>query len=99
YFGYAYYVAHQDKMRAIPVVNSQGKAVLPSLTAVVDGTYEPMSRPLFIYVREDAIKRPEMKEFIEFYLGEGAELVKEVGYVPLPPHAYALARKHFLAGK
>jgi phosphate transport system substrate-binding protein len=95
YFGYAYYIAHKDKMRAIPIVNSKGKEVGPSIEAVIDGSYQPLSRPLFIYVRDTAAQRPEVREFIQFYLGEGAELVKEVGYVPLPEQAYKLALKHF----
>ena len=95
YFGYAYYVAHKDKMRAVPIVNQKGAAVGPSIEGVNDGTYEPLSRPLFIYVRESAAQRPEVKEFIQFYLTEGAALAKEVGYVPLPAEAYKIALKHF----
>ncbi len=99
YFGYAYYIAHRDKMRAIPIDNGQGATVAPSLESVIDGSYQPLSRPLFIYVREAAAQRPEIKEFIEFYLTEGAALATEVGYVPLPEQAYKLAREHFQAGK
>jgi phosphate transport system substrate-binding protein len=99
YFGFAYYIGHKDRMRAVPVVNPKGQAVGPSIEAVNDGSYQPLSRPLFIYVRDSAAKRPEVKEFIEFYLSEGAELVKEVGYVPLPPQAYKLALQHFNASK
>src|SRR5688500_4634186 len=95
YFGYAYYIAHKDKMRAVPIVNGKGKEVLPSIQAVNDGSYEPLSRPLFIYVRDAAAARAEVKEFIQFYLTEGAELAKEVGYVPLPAEAYKVALKHF----
>jgi phosphate transport system substrate-binding protein len=99
YFGYAYYIAHKDKMRAVPIVNPQGKEVSPSIEAVNDGTYNPLSRPLFIYVRDTAAKRAEVQEFIKFYLTDGAELAKEVGYVPLPTEAYKLALKHFSDGK
>jgi len=95
YFGYAYYIAHKDKMRAVEIVNSQGKAVGPSLEAVTDGSYQPLSRPLFIYVRDTAANRAEVKEFIEFYLTKGPALAKEVGYVPLPAQSYQLALKHF----
>jgi phosphate transport system substrate-binding protein len=95
YFGYAYYIENKQRIRAVPVVNKAGKAVMPSLEAVVDGSYEPLSRPLFIYVSEAATQRPEVREFIDFYLTDGAELAKEVGYVPLPDTAYQLARKHF----
>ena len=95
YFGYAYYIAHKDKMRAVPIVNPNGKDVNPSIEAVNDGSYSPLSRPLFIYVREAAAARADVREFIDFYLTEGAELAKEVGYVPLPAEAYRLALKHF----
>ncbi len=95
YFGYAYYTAHKDKLRAVAIDNGKGKQVTPSIEAVIDGTYTPLSRPLFIYVRDTAAQRPEVVEFIKFVLNEGAELTKEVGYVPLPPQAYQTALKHF----
>jgi phosphate transport system substrate-binding protein len=81
------------------VLNPKGKAVSPSIEAVNDGSYQPLSRPLFIYVRDTAAQRAEVKEFIQFFLTEGSELVKEVGYVPLPPQAYQLALQHFNAKK
>ena len=95
YFGFAYYSAHKDKLRAVPIDNGKGKQVTPSIEAVIDGSYQPLSRPLFIYVRESAAQRPEVQEFIKFYLTEGANLAKEVGYVPLPPQAYVTTMKHF----
>lgn len=95
YFGYAYYIGNKDRVRAVPIQNKLGKTVEPSVEAVIDGSYEPLSRPLFIYVRDTAAQRPEVREFIEFYLKDGAELAKEVGYVPLPPQAYQVALKHF----
>jgi phosphate transport system substrate-binding protein len=95
YFGYAYYIGNKDRIRAVPVQNKKGTAVLPSLEAVIDGSYEPLSRPLFVYVRDTAAQRPEVKEFVQFFLSDGAALVKEVGYVPLPPQAYQVALKHF----
>ena len=94
YFGYAYYVNHKDKMTAVAVNN--GKAsVLPSTENVINGTYNPLSRPLFIYVRVSSAARPEVAELIKFILTKGAPLVNEVGYVALPPSAYAMAQKHF----
>jgi phosphate transport system substrate-binding protein len=99
YFGFAYYIGHKDKMRAVTIVNPKGQAVGPSIEAVNNGSYNPLSRPLFIYVRDTAAQRPEVKEFIQFYLTEGADLAKEVGYVPLPPQAYKLALQHFNSGK
>lgn len=99
YFGYAYYISNKDRIRAVPVVNNAGKPIMPSVAAVNDGSYEPLSRPLFIYVSEAATKRPEVQEFINFYLTDGAELAKEVGYVPLPEEAYRMAREHFAKKK
>jgi phosphate transport system substrate-binding protein len=99
YFGFAYYVGHKDKMKAVPIINPKNQPVGPSIEAVNNGSYQPLSRPLFIYIRDTAAQRPEVKEFIAFYLGEGADLVKEVGYVPLPPQAYKLALQHFNSSK
>jgi phosphate transport system substrate-binding protein len=95
YFGYAYYAAQQGKMKAVKVVNAKGVAVGPSEAAVLDGSYNPFSRPLFIYVNAQAATRPEVKEFVEFYLGQGAQYVKEVKYVPFVPAAYQTALQHF----
>jgi phosphate transport system substrate-binding protein len=99
YFGYAYYAANMDRMKAVKVVNSSGKAVGPSEAAVLDGSYNPFSRPLFIYVNAAAAKKPEVKEFVEFYLSKSAQFVKEVKYVPFVPSAYETALKHFHAGR
>jgi phosphate transport system substrate-binding protein len=95
YFGFAYYIAHKDKMRAVPIDNGKGKSVGPSPEGVIDGSYQPFSRPLFIYVKDTAAQRPEVQEFIRFLLNDGADLIKEVGYVPLPADAYKTAQQHF----
>lgn len=94
YFGYAYYAANQGKMKAVKVVNSSGNAVSPSEATVLDGSYNPMSRPLFIYVNADSLKKPEVKDFVEFYLSNAAQMSKEVKYVPLSASAYTLAKEH-----
>ena len=94
YFGYAYYVNHKDKMTAVGI--SAGKApVLPSEANVINGTYTPLSRPLFIYVRDTSAARAEVAELVKFILTKGGPLVREVGYVALPPASYAVAQKHF----
>ena len=98
YFGFAYYAAHKDKMTAVGIDAGKGKAVLPSLENVTNGSYTPLSRPLFVYVRDTSAKRPEVREFVQFMLQNG-ELVQEVGYLPLPQQAYDLAWKHFSGGK
>ena len=94
YFGYAYYASHTDRMRAIAIEQETGPAVLPSIETVVNGTYKPLSRPLFIYVKEASVQRPEVRKFIEFYLTQGPALVKEVGFVPLPDEASRIALEH-----
>jgi phosphate transport system substrate-binding protein len=100
YFGLAYYVENKDKLKAVPIVNKGStKAVMPSLETVMDGTYQPLARPIFIYVSDKAMNRPEVKEFVEFYLTHGAKLSKEVGYVPLGAQHYELAMKNFKANK
>lgn len=94
YFGFAYYVAHKDKLRAVAIDGGKGP-VMPSVENVINGTYSPLSRPLFVYVKEASMARPEIREFVQFMLTQGSALVSEVGYVPLPRDAYALAWKHF----
>ena len=99
YFGYAYYAPNASKMKAVKVVNSKGNGVAPSEAAVLDGSYEPLSRPIFIYVNAESARKPEVKEFVEFYLSQGAPLVKEVKYVPLADQAYEIALAHFRNSK
>lgn len=99
YFGFAYYISHKEQMRALPIEQSDGKAVGPSIAAVSDGTYQPLSRPLFIYVNAAAAKRDEVRQFIEFYLGNGGKLAAEVGFVPIPESANVLSLKHFQEGR
>jgi phosphate transport system substrate-binding protein len=88
YFGYAYYIENQDKLRAVSVVSPAGKAVSPSMDTVINGTYQPLSRPIFIYINAKSAQKPEVKEFVEFYNKQANELVREVKYVPLPGKAY-----------
>jgi len=94
YFGFAYYAAHKDKMVAAKIDGGKGP-VAPSVENVINGKYSPLSRPLFIYVKESAASRPEVREFVQFMMTQGGDLVSEVGYVPLPKNAYDLALKHF----
>ncbi|HEY8539203.1 MAG TPA: PstS family phosphate ABC transporter substrate-binding protein [Steroidobacteraceae bacterium] len=94
YFGFAYYSAHKDKMRAVPIVSPDGVPVAPSVETVVDGTYQPLSRPLFIYVSSRSLERPEVQAFVEYYLREGSQYVNEVGFIALPEHATQAALAH-----
>jgi phosphate transport system substrate-binding protein len=99
YFGYAYYIENKDKLKAVPIVNDKGQAITPSLETVENGTYAPLSRPIFIYVNSASLNKPEVREFVEYYLKNGGPLAKEVKYVPLPASAYQLAWKHVQDGK
>ena len=92
FFGFAYYAENKDKLKSVPIVEKDGKpAVPPSEATVLDGTYQPLARPIFIYVSTKSMAKPEVKEFVEYYLAHGAKLSKEVKYVPLPDRIYKAA--------
>jgi len=93
FFGFAYYVENMKKLNAVAVDGGNG-GVLPSFTTVENGTYQPLSRPIFIYVNVKSAKRPEVRAFIDFYMKEGPALVKEVKYFPLPKAVYSLNLEH-----
>ncbi|HWV90902.1 MAG TPA: PstS family phosphate ABC transporter substrate-binding protein [Burkholderiales bacterium] len=99
YFGYAYYIENKDKLKAVPIVNDKGQAVEPSMEAVLKGSYTPLARPIFIYISAKSLARPAVKEFVEYYMTNGAALAKEVKYVPLPDSAYKTALQHVQKGK
>lgn len=99
YFGFAYYIENQDKLKAVPIVNEKGQAVAPSMEAVEKGSYSPLARPIFIYVNARSLARPEIREFTEYYMKNAAKLSQEVKYVPLPAKAYAQAWDHVVKGK
>jgi phosphate transport system substrate-binding protein len=88
YFGFAYYVENKDKLRAVKIADKSGKGIEPSFETVIDGTYQPLARPIFIYINAKSLERPEVKEFVEFYMKSAEALVREVKYVPLPAKAY-----------
>jgi phosphate transport system substrate-binding protein len=93
-------VENKDKLRAVAIVDKPGKpAVEPSMESVLKGTYQPLARPIFIYVSAKAMARPEVKEFVEFYLKNGNRLSKEVKYVPLPENAYRIGLEHVAKGR
>jgi phosphate transport system substrate-binding protein len=99
---FAYVEQNQDKLKLVPV--DDGKAengsgpLSPSAETVRNGTYQPLSRPLFIYVAKKAAERPEVQKFVDAYFDASA-LVREVGYVELTPQIYDLAKKHFAERK
>jgi len=88
FFGYAYYYENRDKLKGVPISWKGSKAIAPSMETVLDGTYQPLARPIFIYVNAKAAQKGEVKQFIEFFNKHGEKLAKEVKYVPLPSKAY-----------
>ena len=98
YFGLAYYEHNRDKLKLVPIDDENpdngAGPVLPSMETVRNGTYRPLSRPLFIYVNLAAMARPEVQQFVDTYFSSPA-LMQEVGYVELTPQLYDLAKQHF----
>ena len=100
YFGYAYYAENQAKLKAVPIIEKAGKpGVSPSMNTVLDGSYQPLARPIFIYVNAKSLDRPEVKKFVEYYMTHGSKLAREVKYVPLPDKAYVMNKEHLAKGK
>lgn len=97
FFGMAYYEENKSKLKAVMIDDENDKngkgAIAPTFDNVVAGNYAPLSRPLFVYVRKDAFNRPEVQQFAKFYMENVESLVKEVGYVPLPPKIMKMAQK------
>jgi phosphate transport system substrate-binding protein len=87
YFGYAYYAENADKLKLVAIDSGNGP-VLPTEATIQSGEYSPLSRPLFIYVNKKSLERPEVKAFLEFYMENAAQLVREVGYLPLKAEIY-----------
>jgi phosphate transport system substrate-binding protein len=95
FFGAAYYFNNESKLRAVPIVNPEtGEAAMPSPENVASGDYSPFSRPLFIYISERSLNRPEVKVFVDYYLDRAAEMAEKVDYVALPDELYERARQH-----
>ena len=99
FFGAAYYFENSDKLKAVPIVNKSGKAVGPTPEAIEKGSYNPFSRPLFIYVNAKSLKRPEVKVFVQHYLDNAADMADEVGYVGLPDEISDQAMARFKSRK
>jgi phosphate transport system substrate-binding protein len=83
YFGYAYYTENRDVLKAVAV-----NGTAPSEETIGDGSYAPLSRPIFIYVKKSGLERPEMQAYLKFHFTEGTALIPEVGYIPLSDEAY-----------
>ncbi|MDX2300780.1 MAG: PstS family phosphate ABC transporter substrate-binding protein [Xanthomonadaceae bacterium] len=101
FFGFAYYEENTERLNAVKVkVDADAPAVGPSAEAVIDGSYQPLSRPIFIYVNAKSAKeRPHVSQFVEYYLSHAVPLIKEVKYIPLPDSAYDVALANFQANK
>lgn len=82
YFGYAYYAENKDQLKLLAVDGGEG-CIVPNDTTVRDGSYKPLSRPLFIYVRKSSLEQPEVSAFVKFYLENVGQLASDVGYVPV----------------
>ena len=94
FFGLAYYSEYKDRLQLIGVNNGE-EVVRPSLETVKNGSYKPLSRPLFIYVNSTSVASPEVVEFINFYIDNAGELSKDVGYIPLPAENYNAQKESF----
>jgi phosphate binding protein len=82
YFGFTYFEENQDKLNAVEIDSGNG-CVAPSVQAAQDGTYTPLSRPLYVYVKNESAKRPEVKAFVEFYAGNITKIAQDAKYIPL----------------
>jgi phosphate transport system substrate-binding protein len=100
YFGYAYYAENKDKLKAVPIMNPKSnKPVVPSEKTVMDSSYNPLARPIFIYVSTKSMQRPHVKAFVEFYLNTAADSARDVKYIPLPSTAYDAGKARFKAAQ
>ena len=102
YFGFAYYFENQDKLKLVSLddkddTNGKGP-IAPSMETIVNGTYQPLSRPLLIYINKTSATRPEVTQYVNYYIDNAPTLVPETGYVALSPEAYKLVKARFAAG-
>jgi phosphate transport system substrate-binding protein len=99
YFGFAYYEANKSKLKSLPVNSGKG-AISPSRETVEKAKYQPLSRPLFIYVNPWSAKhKGAVYKFVDFYVQKAAKTATSVGYVPLPAEAYQIGYVHLNKGK
>ena len=97
YFGAAYYQENQEILNAVAIDNGDGNCVAPTPETIQDGSYAPLSRPLFVYLNSASLARPEMQEFVRFYLDQAGALATDVGYVASPDDVYASDKEKFEA--
>ncbi len=94
FFGFAYYEASASQLRLVPIDGGSGP-LAPSVSTINDGSYSPLSRPLFIYVSKSSAARPEVRAFIDFYLDTAPIIAPDVGYVALPAELYEAGKTAF----
>ena len=87
YFGFAYYTENSSILNVVSIDGGNG-CVIPSVSTINDGSYTPLSREMYIYVNNASLQRPEVRDFIEFYLNNAGDLAEEVGYVGLAESDY-----------
>lgn len=94
YFGYAYYEENADNLKALEIENEDGECIVPSSETIADGSYNPMSRPLFVYVKKESYDtKPQVQAFVDYMLAaENGELVQDAGYITLPDADLAESR-------
>ena len=101
YFGYAYYAENEGDLKSLEIENEDGECIAPTLETIADGSYNPMSRPLFFYVKKEAYDtKPQVQAFVDYKLDPAnGDLVQEVGYVPLPDEDLAASKARVDEGK
>lgn len=103
FFGLSYYERNQDKLKAVAILDDTQQAqtaIVPSREAVENAQYQPLSRPIFVYVNgQSAQQNEDLRDFITFYMKNGQNIVESVGYVPLPQEAYEIGEVHVFKGE
>lgn len=94
YFGLAYYEENKDKLNSVAIDNGNG-AIQPAAETVVNGTYQPLSRPLFIYINKASAEKAHVASFVRFYLGNVTNLSRQVGYIPLPKSVMKMVAQRY----
>jgi phosphate transport system substrate-binding protein len=97
FLGYAYYAENRKKLGVLLIDGGNG-FLYPSEETVMEGRYQPLSRTIFIYVNKRSVERPEVNEYVEFYLRNVRRLVRRVHYFPLSDRAYKIAAERFMQG-
>ncbi|MBM3970746.1 MAG: PstS family phosphate ABC transporter substrate-binding protein [Planctomycetes bacterium] len=99
YFGYAYYADNSDKVKLVAIADGDdvSKAVIPTNETILGGTYKPLSRPLFIYINKKSFEKPQVKEFVKYFISKGQEFVQEVHYIQLPENDLKESQKRLAA--